>query len=319
MRRGWAIDGSVAADAGSLPRRSGENPRSGRLGPLEQDGVNAVSVVVITGCSSGIGFDAALAFAERADRVVATMRDVSRSPRLLAAAEAAALSVDIREMDVTDDASVRGGLARIEAEYGRIDTLVNNAGIGGRAAVETYPDQLVREIFETNVFGVLRTLRAVLPGMRDRRSGAIVNVSSVSGRLAGPFNAAYAASKHALEAFSEALALEVEPFDIRVAIVEPGYVATDMGEKVVGRSRLDPDSPYAYQERHAVNSVVPSIRAGRPPREVADVIVEAATTASPRLRWESGADAEAILEARRTLGEEAWADYLRARVLAPAP
>jgi len=278
-----------------------------------------VSVVVITGSSSGIGYHTALAFAKRADRVVATMRDVSRSPSLLAAAKAAAVAVEVMEMDVTDDASVRDAFARIEAECGRVDTLVNNAGIGGRAAVETYPDQLVRDIFETNVFGVLRTLRAVLPGMRDRRSGAIVNVSSVSGRLAGPFNAAYAASKHALEAFSEALALEVEPFNIRVAIVEPGYVATDLGEKVVSRSRLDPGSPYAYQERHAVNSVVPSIRAGRPAQEVADVIVEAATTTSPKLRWESGADAEAILEARRTLSEEAWADYVRTRVLAPAP
>jgi NAD(P)-dependent dehydrogenase (short-subunit alcohol dehydrogenase family) len=277
-----------------------------------------MAVVVVTGCSTGFGLETALAFARRGDRVFATMRNVAKADALLAAAQGEGLEVDVVALDVNDEASVRDGVASILATAGAIDVLVNNAGIGSRAAVECFDDQTIRDVFETNVFGVLRMLRAVLPGMRERGAGAVVNVSSMAGRVAVPFNALYCASKHALEAFSEALALEIEPFGVRVALIEPGYFRTSIGENVTARSNLDPASPYAAVERLALDAVATSVEGGGDPRIVAEVIVEAATTDRPRLRWPVGADAERIITAHRTLSDDDWTATLRASIPRPA-
>ena len=246
-------------------------------------------VVLVTGCSTGFGLLTALAFARRGDRVFATMRNLDKAGELRAAADAEGLKVDVVALDVTDDASVTEAVAEVRRQAGTIDVLVNNAGIGGRSAVETYPDTLVRAIFETNVFGVLRMLRAVLPTMRENRSGAVVNVSSLAGLMGVPFNSMYSASKHALEAISEALALEVQPFGIRVTLIEPGYYRTNIGENVTAMTALSPESPYYEQERAAVDAVPDAVARGGDPQDVADAIVEAATTDSPRLRVPMGA------------------------------
>ena len=241
-------------------------------------------VVLVTGCSSGFGLQTALAFAQRGDRVFATMRNVNKADELRARGEAAGTKVEVVELDVTDDESVARGVEVVLAAAGRIDVLVNNAGIGSRSAVETFPDHAVRAIFETNVFGVLRMLRAALPAMRAQGSGAVVNVSSIAGLIGVPFNSMYSASKHALEAITEALAVEVQPFGIRVTLVEPGYYRTNIGENVTAMTSLSESSPYFNEEQAALAGVTTAVDAGGDPQEVADAIVEAATTDTPRLR-----------------------------------
>jgi NAD(P)-dependent dehydrogenase (short-subunit alcohol dehydrogenase family) len=213
---------------------------------------------------------------------------------------------------VTDDRSVERAVSEILERAGGIDVLVNNAGVGARAAVETFSDGVVRSVFETNVFGVLR---AVLPGMRERRRGTVVNISLAAGLAPVPFNALYSATKHALEAFSEALAFELEPWEIRVEIVEPGYFRTAIGDNVAALSELDPMSPYAAAERQAVEGAARSVASGDDPRLVAATIVEAATTMQPRLRWVVGKDAKMLAQARRSSSETEWANLVRQLIL----
>jgi len=258
-----------------------------------------MAVVVVTGCSSGFGLLTAVAFARRGDEVFATMRDPAKAGALQEAAAAAGTAVNVMALDVTSDESVTGAVGAVLADAGRIDILVNNAGIGARAAIEMYPDRVVRQVFETNVFGVWRMVRAVLPGMRAQGSGAVVNVSSIAGRVGPPFNGLYSSTKHALEGMSEAMAGEVAPFGIRVALVEPGYYRTSIGDNVAANTALDPASPYAVREAEAVARMHEAVANGGDPQEVADLIVEAATTATPRLRWLAGGDAQAIASALR--------------------
>jgi len=159
------------------------------------------------------------------------MRNPGRSPQLARTVAQENLPVKILVMDVDSDSSVEDAVAAIRAQGGQIDALVNNAGVGMFGAVEELPLDAFRSIMETNYFGALRCIKAVLPEMRERESGCIVNVSSVSGRAANSPLAAYTASKHALEAMSEALAQEAKPFNIRVAIVEPGIIDTPMARR----------------------------------------------------------------------------------------
>ena len=269
-------------------------------------------VVLITGCSTGFGLLTALTFARRGDRVFATMRNVDKAGELRAAAEREGVEVEVVELDVTDDLSVDKAVGEVLSTAGRVDVLVNNAGVGGRAAVETFPDATTRAIFETNVFGVLRTQKAVLPAMREQGSGAIINVSSMAGLMAVPFNSMYSASKHALEAITEALALEVRPFGIRVALIEPGYYRTNIGENVTAMSDLSPDSPYYAEERKALDAVTGAVERGGDPQEVADAIVEAATSDAPRLRYPLGAGAML-----RAAGNGEWGQIMK-RVSLPS-
>ena len=183
----------------------------------------AGDVALITGCSTGIGRATALHLARRGYRVHATMRSPERAGApLVQTAKDEGLALTVVPLDVMDAASC----AKALAEAGRIDVLVNNAGLGELGAVEDLDDEQVRRMFETNVFGPLRLMRAVLPGMRAAGRGAIVNVSSVAGRFCYGSGALYSGSKHALEAISECLALEVMQYGIRVAIIEPGFFDT---------------------------------------------------------------------------------------------
>ena len=190
-----------------------------------------MSTVVITGCSTGFGLEAALAFARRGDTVVASMRDVRKATTLEERATAEGLKVAVVELDVTDDASVARAVREITADHGTVDVLVNNAGVGYGGPVETMPMDAARALFETNFWGPQRTMRAVLPGMREQRSGVIINVSSLAGLLPGaPYTGLYAASKHALNTVSESLSIELMPFGIRVHCVEPGFFATEIAQ-----------------------------------------------------------------------------------------
>jgi NAD(P)-dependent dehydrogenase (short-subunit alcohol dehydrogenase family) len=207
-----------------------------------------MAVVLITGTSTGIGMATALAFGRAGHRVAATMRNPGKAPALGEAAEREHLPITVFPMDVDVDASVRDGVARIGRDLGPIDVLVNNAGIERMGSVEELPLEEFRAVMETNYFGVIRCVQAVLPAMRARRNGCIINVGSVAGHVAVAPMAAYTASKYALESLSECLAQEVRTFNIRVAIVEPGIIDTAMARSI-GTQRAP--SPYPQQRRVA--------------------------------------------------------------------
>ena len=261
-----------------------------------------MATVLITGTSTGIGMATALAFGRAGHQVAATMRNPGAAPALAEAAAREKLAITVVPMDVDADASVIDGTARIERDLGPIDVLVNNAGIERMGSVEELPLAQFRAVMETNYFGVIRCTQAIVPGMRQRRRGCIINVASVAGHIATAPMAAYTASKFALEALSECLAQEVKAFNIRVAIVEPGIIDTAMARHI--GVELAP-SPYAQQRRIAALFAA-ALKAPVPPSLVADKIVEIATGHGDQLRHPVGPDAEPFLAWRRSMSDEAW-------------
>jgi NAD(P)-dependent dehydrogenase (short-subunit alcohol dehydrogenase family) len=261
-----------------------------------------MSTILITGTSTGIGLATALAFGRAGHRVAATMRNPGAAPTLAATATREQLPITVVTMDVDGDASVRDGIARIEQEIGPIDVLVNNAGIERMGSVEELPLAAFRAVMETNYFGVIRCTQAVLPGMRARQRGCIINVSSVAGQIAASPMAAYTASKFALESLSECLAQETKAFGVRVAIVEPGIIDTQMARHI--GVELAP-SPYPQQRRIA-GLFAAVLQAPVSPAVVADKIVEIAAGDTDQLRHPVGPDAEPFLGWRRSMSDQEW-------------
>src|SRR5205809_4310582 len=250
-------------------------PRSRSRSRKEQ----TMASVLITGTSSGIGMATALAFGRAGHTVAATMRTPHRAPELARIATQEKLPITISAMDVDSDASVTEGIGRIVKEGGPVDVLVNNAGIERTGSVEETPLAEFRAVMETNYFGAIRCIQAVLPAMRGRRSGCIVNVASVAGRIANSPMAAYTASKFALEALSEALAQEAKPFNVRVAIVEPGIIDTAMARRV--ESAHTP-SPYP-QERRSAAMFSAALKNPVPPSVVGEKVLEIVDSAPCQL------------------------------------
>jgi NAD(P)-dependent dehydrogenase (short-subunit alcohol dehydrogenase family) len=261
-----------------------------------------MSVVLITGSSSGIGLATALHFARLGHDVYAGLRSPATATELSEAIEKEKLPIRPAVIDVDDGASVRRGVGQVLERAGRIDVLVNNAGIGGGGPIEDVPVDWAKTLFETNYFGQIRMIQAVLPGMRERRSGAIVNVSSVAGRFVPAGHGHYAAVKHALEAASEALAQEVQALGIRVVIIEPGVVVTPIFTKA--RRFADPASPYFDHVRRLLLSYQLQMKRPSMPSDVAEVIYEAVTTREPRLRYLVGEDARRLVAGRQRLSDE---------------
>lgn len=257
--------------------------------------------VLITGTSKGIGFETALAFGRAGHKVHATMRKPSQSPELAETAKREKLSIEISAMDVDSDESVRDGIAAIQ-KNAPIDVLVNNAGVERVSAIEELPLADFRAVMETNYFGALRCIQAVVPQMRQRKSGCIINVSSVAGRIASPPLAPYMASKWALEGMSEALAGEMKTFNVRVAIIEPGIIDTAMARRIgVGMDR----STYRQQARFA-SLFEAALSHPAPPSLVAQKIVEVATSGTWQLRHPVGPDAQGFLDWRKGMTDEEW-------------
>jgi NAD(P)-dependent dehydrogenase (short-subunit alcohol dehydrogenase family) len=275
-------------------------------GKAEEDPMSA-PVTLITGTSTGIGYATALHLARCGHTVHATMRSPERAgAALLDAAAKEGLTVSVSRLDVTDDASVEQSVAAALRESGRIDVLVNNAGIGDLGALETTSDETVYRMFETNVFGPLRTVRAVLPGMRERGSGTIVNVSSVAGRIVGAVNGLYAASKHALEAMSEALAIEVFAHGIRVAVVEPGFFDTPILDKAPGAIAPEEAGPYDAIQRRMAGLYAGARQAGAGDAlDVAKAIEQAIAPGAP-FRTLVGFDAVPFMEGRARMSDEEY-------------
>jgi NAD(P)-dependent dehydrogenase (short-subunit alcohol dehydrogenase family) len=282
-----------------------------------------MAVALVTGTSSGIGLATAVHFARHGHDVWAAVRNPATATELREAIERERLAVRVVILDVDDPASVQRGVGEVHDKAGRVDVLVNNAGIGGGGPIEDVPVDWAQGLFQTNYFGVVRMIQAVLPGMRQRRSGTIVNVSSIAGRLAIAGHGHYSAVKHALEAMSEALAQEVQRFGIRVAIVEPGVVVTPIFSKA--QRFADPASPYFDHVRRLLLLYQKQMPHAAQPADAARVIYEAATSAEPRLRWLVGEDARLLVAGRqrtsdedyvaggRAMSEEQYLDEMRRR------
>jgi len=256
-------------------------------------------VILITGCSSGIGRATAIEAAARGHRVFATARNPETLRDLESRGRIRALA-----LDVTDAASIRDAVASVLAEAGQVDALVNNAGYGQYGAAEDVTAEEWRRQFDVNLFGAIEAARAVLPAMREKRRGTIVNVSSVAGKIAIPFAAPYCASKHALEAFSDALRIEVAPFGIRVAVIEAGPIETRFGDRArasVARLIASP-GPYSLFYRNAERAMDTDFQAGKlPPEAVARVVVEAIEAANPKTRYRITRLARALILLKRFL------------------
>jgi NAD(P)-dependent dehydrogenase (short-subunit alcohol dehydrogenase family) len=260
---------------------------------------------VITGTSTGIGLATALHLARNGYRVFAGMRNVEKAGALQAAVAAEALPVEIIQLDICSPDSVAAAFAQVhEAES--VDVLVNNAGIGGASPLELTPEAEHKQMFETNYFGAVRCIQAVLPSMRERQSGCIVNVTSAVGLQATPNQIAYSASKWALECLGEALAHEVYRFGVRVVNVEPGVIMTNIFENSAEQTRYDKTSPYQPLMRRNGKVFAAGFRRAVPPERVAEVILAAISSQAYQLRWPVGPDAEGFMAARHKVSSEDW-------------
>jgi len=251
-------------------------------------------IALVTGCSSGFGEAIAIAFAERGYQVVATMRKPESAPASLKAL-AAERPGDfvIAPLDVTKPAMRKDAIDLVIQRFGRIDVLINNAGVSARGAFEDTPEDLWRAIFETNFFGPFGLIRLVLPIMRRQGAGRIVNVTSVAAVLKTPLLAAYGASKHALDAASAALDIETRSFGVRVACVMPGPFKTSLPQNSLDRAA---SPPYAAITEH-FNATFDAMEA-KAPEDLTPVVraaLAAATDPDPAIRYPAGTDAIAIL------------------------
>jgi NAD(P)-dependent dehydrogenase (short-subunit alcohol dehydrogenase family) len=260
--------------------------------------------VLITGTSTGIGLATALSLGRAGHTVYATMRNPSRAPALGEKAAQEKLPIKISVMDVDSDSSVKTEIARIQKDAGHIDVLVNNAGVERIGSIEELPLSDFRLVMETNYFGPLRCIQALAPQMRQRKSGCIINVSSVAGQIAMSPMASYTASKFALEALSEALANEMKTFNVRVAVVEPGIIETPMSRRIQEPQR---ESPYS-QERRFAHMFIAALKNPAPPSLVAEKIRWIIESGTWQLRHPVGPDAEPFLAWRKSMTDEQWVD-----------
>lgn len=260
--------------------------------------------VLITGTSSGIGLATALELARAGHTVYATMRNPARAPELGLQATNEGLPITILTMDVDSDNAVSDCFATIYEQGGHIDVLINNAGIERHGSVEELPMEAFRATMETNYFGALRCIRQAVPRMRESGGGCIINVSSVAGKISSSPLGAYSASKFALEALSEALAQEVKPFGVRVAIVQPGIIDTPMPHAIGN----PPKSQYR-QGRQLAGLFRASLEHPTPPSVVAAVIRDIIESGTWKLRHPAGPDAEPFLRWRAAKTDEDWTDF----------
>jgi NAD(P)-dependent dehydrogenase (short-subunit alcohol dehydrogenase family) len=267
-----------------------------------------MKIVVITGANSGIGLVTALELARNGYRVVAGMRSVERGAELMKIASAERLPIEAVALDLTQEASCEQAVRTVLERHGRIDVLVNNAGIGVIAPIEEADLNEVRMAFETNVFGPMRLVQLVLPGMRERQAGCIVNLSSIAGRFVNGGQGFYAASKFALEAASEALAQELRRFGIRVCIIEPGVTRTPALERIPG---LKPDTAYVPLMMRAGKTLGARIARAADASTIAIGIRHAIESSEYRLRHPLGEDTHRWLAGRARLTDEQWVDYGR--------
>lgn len=259
-------------------------------------------VALVTGSSSGIGYETSLLLARNGFHTCATMRNTEKSESLRKIAEKEKLPIEFLQLDVTDDDSVDRAIGKIEKELGKIDVLINNAGYSLVGGFEDLAPDEIRQQFETNLFGGIRVIQKILPSMRARRNGIIVNISSGAGIVGFPCMSGYVSTKFALEGLSESIAYELLPFGIKVIIIEPGVIKTDfVRNSVTAKRALSETSAYfdvlgkirenlVFMQEHATSPVI-----------VAKVIFDAINHREPNLRYVVGNDIAMVAEAKRNM------------------
>jgi len=268
-------------------------------------------VAVVTGSSSGIGFETSLTLARNGFLTYATMRNLNKSGNIKSVAEKEKLPLNIAQLDVTDDGSVKNTMQSIIAEASRIDVLVNNAGYVLNGAFEDLAMDEIKTQYDTNVFGLIRTTQTVLPIMRRQKSGIIVNISSGAGRFGYPGQSAYISTKFAVEGLSESMSYELEPFGIKVVVVEPGVIRTNIvNGMVVAKKSQDPNSPYLQIIQKMATVLENMMENGSPPDLVAKVVLNAVTSETPSPKYLAGKDIETLMEAKRSMSDEEFSKMM---------
>ena len=263
-------------------------------------------VAVVTGSSSGIGFEIALMLARNGFQTYATMRNLAKSENIKSIATKENLPIHIEQLDVTDNKSVTNAIQAIVSKANKIDVLVNNAGYALTGAFEDLAIEEIKAQYETNLFGLIRTTQTVLPIMRKQKSGTIVNISSGAGRFGYAGGSAYVSTKFAVEGLSECMAYELEPFGIKVILIEPGVIRTNVFKNVViAKKSQNPNSPYSQIMQKMSASFEHMLEnASSSPDLVAKVVLQAVTSENPSLRYLAGKDVESWIEARRNMSDD---------------
>jgi len=270
-------------------------------------------VAIVTGSSSGIGLETSVSLAQNGFLTYATMRNLDKSSIIKTAADNESLPIKVVQLNVADDRMVNNAIQAIVSEAGRIDILVNNAGYGLVGAFEDLSiDDEIKNQYETNVFGLMRVTQAVLPIMRRQKSGIIVNVSSGAGLFGYPGGSAYVSTKFAVEGLSESMAYELEPFGIKVVLIEPGFIKTNFANAMVlAKKAQDPSSPYSeMMQRIQANSNEMAKNASSVD-VVSKAILEAVKSKSPNLRYLVGKDVEAWAANKKTMGDTEFHNMMR--------
>ena len=266
-----------------------------------------MTATLITGCSTGIGLATAIHLAGRGHSVYASVRDLATSEGLRGAAEETGVTLTVLSLDVDSPESIRAGVERVVEEAGRVDVLVNNAGVGDLWAVEDTTETDLLQMFRTNVFGPIALIRAVLPGMRAAGSGTIVNVSSVSARIVSAFSGPYAATKYALEAITQAVAVEGAAHGIRCVAIEPGFTQTPMLEKALS-SLPSTEGPYSTVAGFIRALYKDGTETGGNPIDVARTIEAAIESEETVIQHPVGAAAEWVINGRAAASDQDWVD-----------
>lgn len=265
--------------------------------------------ILITGASSGIGKATAVHFLAEGWNVVATMRNPADGAAIAAHEQAL-----VTRLDVTDPASISAAVAEAEARFGGVDVLLNNAGYGAYGPLENFDMARIRRQFDTNVIGLLEVTKAVLPGMRARGAGMVVNISSIGGQMTFPLGALYHGTKFAVEGISEALQYELAAVGIKIKIVEPGMIATDFGGRSFDFANDPPIAAYQGVVAALTGALTGDAFPASPPELVADVIWRAVTDGSDQLRYAAGPDAETLLAQRKAADDATFIAGIKAQM-----
>jgi len=268
-------------------------------------------VALVTGSSSGIGFETSLALARNGYHTFATMRNLGKGEKIKQIIEKEDLGIEILELDVDSEESVNLAIKTVSEKKGRIDVLVNNAGYGMWGTVEDVSIDEFKEQFETNFFSIIRLIQKVAPIMRKQNSGNIVNISSVAGRIGFPVSPAYISSKFALEGLSESLRFELMPFGINVIIIEPGVIKTNFFDSMKLSEKSQQGSTYKEITDKVISGVKMMAEMGTHPKEVADVVIKTLGEEKPLPRYVIGNDAMMFLEAKKMKTDMEFENYLK--------
>jgi NAD(P)-dependent dehydrogenase (short-subunit alcohol dehydrogenase family) len=301
------------------------------LDKIMDGGIDVNKIAIVTGSSSGIGLETSLTLAENNFTTYATMRNLDKAANILEVAERKNLPINVVQLDVTDDTSVQQAIQFVSEKEGRIDLLVNNAGYALLGAAEDLCSEDIQAQFNTNLFGVYRTIKEVIPIMRKQAGGGtIINTGSVNGFVASPCASAYVATKFALEGLTQSLRYELAPFGIKVTIIDAGAIKTNIitnGMRIPNKieeqrrqqqkqqQKNTNTSPFAEMTINILEKSKTVISNGSHPRVVADIVLKAAKVEKPQPRYSAGDDAEKLLETRRQMTDVEFEEFIQALLL----